>query len=85
VAQAYLFNERGKTAALIGPVGSSVSWPTVIKGYEDACKDSFQVRFANPLLYVDECKGSDQTARLLTSYTLRAGKLTKVSTQTHKP
>jgi hypothetical protein len=84
IGQAFLFSERGKVATLIGPIGSPTTWPVVVKGYEDDCKN-IAVHFTGAQLSVDECNGKDQTIHLYTTYTLHAGKLTKVSSQTHKP
>jgi hypothetical protein len=45
---------------------------------------SIHVRFAKNFLYVDDCKDTDCTLNLVTTYALHAGKLTKVYVETHK-
>lgn len=72
-AAAYLFDERKNAAVLLGQVASAnwgADW--------GAGSDSIHVRFANRLLYVQQCKEDDCTAMTRTKYRLRSGKLAKV-------
>jgi hypothetical protein len=78
-AAAYLFDERKGGATLLAQVGAA-NWG----GDWGAGPSSIHVRFTNKLLYVDDCKDTDCTLNLVTTYALRAGKLTKVYVETHK-
>lgn len=72
-AGAYLFQEHGRTATLLGEVGSAdwgVDW--------GAGPNSIRVRFANSVLYVEECADSECTAKSRAKYALRRGKLAKL-------
>lgn len=82
-AQAFAYDMRGNTAALLGTVGGA-NWG----GDWGAGPDSIHITFRNKLLYVDSCKDDDCTQREVRTYALRAGKLVKVYAQTretHKP
>jgi hypothetical protein len=78
-AAAYLFDERKDTAVLLAQVGAA-NWG----GDWGAGPSSIHVRFAKNFLYVDDCKDSECTMNLVTTYALRAGKLKKVFVETHK-
>jgi hypothetical protein len=78
-AAAYLFDERRDAAVLLGQVGAAnwgIDW--------GQGPSSIHVRFAKHFLYVDECKDTDCTMNMVTTYALRGGKLAKVFVQTHK-
>jgi hypothetical protein len=79
-AAAYLFDERKGGAALLAQVGAA-NWG----GDWGAGPSSIHVRFAKNFLYVDDCKDTECTTNLVTTYALRGGKLQKVYTETHKP
>lgn len=73
-ASTYLFDEHGDRAVLLGEIATadwSADWGEGPR--------SMQVRFANNLLYVQQCADPDCTKKTRTIYALRAGKLTKVS------
>lgn len=78
-AAAYVFDERGSGAVLLGQVGAA-NWG----GDWGAGPSSIHVRFAKSFLYVDDCKDTECTQNLVTTYALRGGKLTKVYVETHK-
>jgi len=78
-AAAYLFDERKDAAVLLAQVGAA-NWG----GDWGAGPSSIHVRFAKSFLYVDDCKDTDCTLNLVTTYALRSGKLTKVYVETHK-
>jgi len=78
-AAAYVFDERDSGAALLSDVAVA-NWGSDW----GAGPDSIHIRFAKRFLYVDQCKDTDCKMSVVTTYALRAGKLVKVFTQTHK-
>jgi len=78
-AAAYAFDERGAAAVMLGRVGTADWGPDWGSG-----PSSIHVRFANRFLYVDQCKDTDCTLNVVTTYALRNGKLVKVYVLTHK-
>jgi len=78
-AAAYLYDERPGSTVLLAQVGDA-SWG----GDWGAGPDSIHLRFANHFLYVDQCKDTDCTMNVVTTYALRGGKLAKVYVETHK-
>jgi hypothetical protein len=78
-AAAYLFDERSGGAVLLAQVGAA-NWG----GDWGAGPGSIHVRFAKNFLYVDDCKDSECTLNVVTTYALRGGKLVKVYVETHK-
>lgn len=77
-AAAYLFDERAGGAALLAKVGGA-DWG----GDWGRGPGSIHVRFANRLLYVDQCAESACAMNVVTTYALRGGKLAKVNVQRH--
>jgi hypothetical protein len=78
-AEAFAYDIRGNTAALLGEVGGA-NWG----GDWGRGPDSIHISFRNNYLYVDSCKDDDCTTREVRTYALRDGKLVKVYVQTHK-
>jgi len=78
-AEAYVFNDRGASAAILGDVASANWGPDWGAG-----PNSIHVTFKNRFLYVDACKNDECTTNLVTTYVLRNGRLVKVYEQTHK-
>jgi hypothetical protein len=78
-AAAYLYDERGSGAVLLGQVGAA-NWG----GDWGAGPSSIHLRFAKNFLYVDDCKDTECTQNVVTTYALRGGKLRKVYVETHK-
>jgi hypothetical protein len=79
-AAAYLFDERGNRAVLLAQVGEA-NWG----GDWGRGPDSIHVTFARHYLYVDECKDTDCTKNVVTTYALRGRKLATVFVETHAP
>ena len=73
-AAAYLFDERGASAVLLGRVGQANWGPDWGAG-----PSSIHVTFAKSSLNVDQCGDTDCTKRSVTTYVLRAGKLTEIA------
>ena len=72
-AAAYLFDERKNGAVLLGRIATAdwgADW--------GAGPSSIRLRFANRLLYVEQCDGTSCAQRALTTYALRRGKLVTV-------
>jgi len=79
-AAAYAFDERKGAAVPLGQVGTAnwgADW--------GAGPSSMHIRFAKQFLYVDQCKDTNCTMYVVTTYALRAGKLKNVYVMTHKP
>jgi len=79
-AAAYAFDERGNTAVLLANVATAnwgADW--------GAGPDSIHVRFANHLLYVDQCGSTACDVRKVTTYALRGPKLTALSSRRARP
>jgi hypothetical protein len=73
-AAAYLFDERKNGAVLLGRIATADWGPDWGAG-----PDSIHVRFANRLLYVSQCKDSDCTTSVRSTYALRGRKLKKLT------
>jgi hypothetical protein len=76
-AAAYLFDIHGNAATLLGKVADAnwgADW--------GAGPDSIHLKFASGTLSVTDCANTDCTANALTTYALRGGKLTKLSSKT---
>ncbi len=73
-AAAYLFDERTNGAVLLGRIATADWGPDWGAG-----PNSIQVRFANRLLYISQCKDSQCTARVRSTYALRGRRLTKLA------
>jgi hypothetical protein len=69
-AEAYAYDVHGDTAVLLGSVGSANWGPDWGRG-----PSSIQVRFANDILYVTDCKDSECTANETKKYALHGDKL----------
>jgi len=79
-ADAYLYDEHGKSATFIEKVGEA-AWGS---DWGES-PSSIHVRFAGKYLYVDQCKNvSACDEYVVTTYALRNGKFVKVYEQTHK-
>ncbi|MBV8370926.1 MAG: hypothetical protein JO036_18585 [Candidatus Eremiobacteraeota bacterium] len=72
-AAAYLFDERKNGAVLLGRIATADWGPDWGAG-----SSSIRLRFANRLLYVEQCDGTSCAQRALTTYALRRGKLVTV-------
>lgn len=72
-AAAYLFEQQGSTAMLLGKVATA-DWG----GDWGAGPTSIRVRFSNRKLYVEQCADSECTAKQHLVYALRNGKLVKI-------
>lgn len=71
-ASAYLYDERGRTAVLIREVGTA-NWGPDWGGRPD----SIHVRFADAVLYVEQCADTECNAYTKSRYAFRHGKLMK--------
>jgi len=78
-AEAYVFSDRGNSAAPLGDVASA-NWG----GDWGAGPDSIHVTFRNRYLYIDACKDDDCTTNIVTTYALKNGRLLKVYEKTRK-
>lgn len=79
VAGAYLYAENKTGATYVAQVGDA-SWGSDW----GAGPQSIHLRFQNHFLYVDQCKDTDCTLNVVTTYAIKNGKLTKVFVETHK-
>ncbi|HTD37974.1 MAG TPA: hypothetical protein VK669_10700 [Candidatus Limnocylindrales bacterium] len=75
---AYVYDAHGTAATLLGQVASA-DWGSDW----GAGPSTIGVRFANRLLYVDQCKSNDCGVRTVTTYALRAGKLVKTAVRSY--
>ena len=78
-AAAYLYAENKVGATFVAQVGDA-NWG----GDWGAGPDSIHLRFAKHFLYVDQCKDTDCTLDVVTTYAIKNGKLKKVFVETHK-
>jgi len=78
-AAAYLFDERTSGAALLAKVATADWGPDWGAG-----PSSIHVRFANQLLYVEQCADTTCGKDTVTTYALRGGKLAKLAVRTRQ-
>lgn len=73
-AAAYVFDERGNAAVLLGEVATANWMPDWGAG-----ANSIRVRFANRLLYVAHCNDDRCSTKVETTYALRREKLVQIA------
>ena len=79
-AGAYVFDEHGAGATLLGRVGGA-DWG----GDWGRGPDSIHARFANRRLYVDDCDDPECARNAVTTYALRGRTLAKIAVRTYTP
>lgn len=79
-AAAYLFDEHGEDAVLLGKIATANWMPDWGAG-----PDSIHVRFKGNRLFVCECKDLRCTMQRTAIYTLRNNKLFAIGVRTYKP